>query len=78
MEEKDANHWWNVMQDMVQKDIRKFYKMYEKNEKFYRHKISQMEKVILLFQYQLLVLTPKLETSNEEEQKEQTDGAKPT
>jgi len=52
--------------------------MYEKNEKFYRHKISQMEKVILLFQYQLLVLTPKLETSNEEEEKEQIDGAKPT
>ncbi len=78
MEEKDAYLWWDVMHDIVQKDIRKVYRMYEKNEKFYRHKISQMEKVILLFQYQLLVLTPKLETSNEEKKKEQIDGAKPT
>ncbi len=69
MKEKDANLWWNVVQDIVQKDIRKVCGMYERNEKFYRHKISQMEKVIQLFQYEPLILTPELETSYEEEKK---------
>jgi hypothetical protein len=49
MEKKDAYFWWDVVQDIVQKDIKKVYKMYERNEKLYRHKISSMEKVIPLF-----------------------------
>ncbi len=57
MKEKDADLWWDVVQDIVQKDIRKFCRMYERNEKFYRHKISQMEKVIPFFQYEPQVLT---------------------
>ncbi len=69
MKEKDANLWWNVVQDIVQKDIRKVYGMYERNEKLYMHKISQMEKVIQLFQYEPLILTLELETSYEEEKK---------
>jgi hypothetical protein len=46
MEKKDIDLWWDTVQDIVQKDIRKVGKMYERNEKLYRHKISQMEKVI--------------------------------
>jgi hypothetical protein len=34
MEEKDVDFWWDVMQDIVQKEIGKFYRMYERNEKF--------------------------------------------
>ncbi len=49
MEEKDAYFWWDVVQDIIQKDIGKVYRMYERNEKLYKHKISQMEKVIPLF-----------------------------
>jgi hypothetical protein len=44
IEEKDVDLWWAVMQDIVQKDIRKACKMYERNEKLYMHKISHMEK----------------------------------
>jgi hypothetical protein len=57
MEEKDANIWWDVMHDILQKDIRKVCRMYEKNEKLYKHEISHMAKVIPLFQYEPLVLT---------------------
>jgi hypothetical protein len=32
MEEKDANFLWDVVQDIVQKDIGKVCRMYEKNE----------------------------------------------
>jgi hypothetical protein len=66
MEDKDVDMWWDAMQDIVQKDIGKVYKMYERNEKLYMHKISQIEKVISSFQYELLVLTPEPKTSNEE------------
>ncbi len=51
MEKKDASFWWDVVHDIVQKDIGKVCKMYERNEKLYKHKISQMEKVIPFFQY---------------------------
>ncbi len=78
MEEKDVNLWWDLVQDIVQKDIGKVYKMYERNEKFYRHKISQMEKVIPLLQYEPLALTLKLKTSNEEEERGQTNGPSET
>jgi hypothetical protein len=49
MEKKDVDLWCDVVQDIVHKDIRKVCKMYERNEYLYRHKISQMEKVIPLF-----------------------------
>jgi hypothetical protein len=48
--------------------------MYEKNEKFYMHKISQMEEIVPSFQYKPLVLTLELETSYEEEKKRHIDG----
>jgi hypothetical protein len=35
MEEKDANLWWGAVQDIVQKDIGKIYRKYEKNERLY-------------------------------------------
>jgi hypothetical protein len=49
MEEKDAYLWWDVLQDIIQKDIGKVCRMYDRNEKIYSHKISQMEKVIPFF-----------------------------
>jgi hypothetical protein len=58
MKKKDVDLWWDVVHDIVQKDIRKLCKMYERNENLYKHKISQMEKIIPSFQYELLVLTP--------------------
>ncbi len=39
MEEKDANLWWDVVQD-----IGKVYKKYERNERLYNDKIFQMKK----------------------------------
>jgi hypothetical protein len=45
MEEKDAYMWWDVMQDIVQKYIRKVCRRHEKNERLYRHRISHMENV---------------------------------
>jgi hypothetical protein len=39
--------------------------------------IFQMEKVMPSFEYEPLVFYPKLETSNEEEDKRNTDGAGP-
>jgi hypothetical protein len=44
-------------------------RMYERNEKLFRHKISQMGKVIPFFQYELLVLIPESETSYEEDER---------
>jgi ABC-type phosphate transport system auxiliary subunit len=66
MEEKDADVWWDAMQNIVEKDIGKVCKMYQRNEKLYKHKISQMEKVVPSFQYEPLVLIPKLKTLYEE------------
>ncbi len=57
-EKKDVDLWWDALQDIVQKDIRKTCKMYERIEKLYMHKISHMEKVIPSFQYEPLVFTP--------------------
>jgi hypothetical protein len=37
MEEKDADLWWDVVQDIVQKDIGKVYKKCERNERLYIH-----------------------------------------
>jgi hypothetical protein len=49
MEEKDVDLWWDVMHDIVQKDIGKVCKMYERNERLYMDKIFQMKKVIPSF-----------------------------
>jgi hypothetical protein len=38
MEEKDADFWWDGMQDVVEKDIGKVCRRYERNERLYRHK----------------------------------------
>ncbi len=78
MEEKDADLWWDVVHDIVQKDMIKGCRMYERNEKLFRHKISQMGKVIPFFQYELLVLIPESETSYEEDERSQIDCARPS
>jgi hypothetical protein len=39
MEEKYVDLWWDVVQDIVQKDIRKVCKRYERNERLYMHRI---------------------------------------
>jgi hypothetical protein len=52
MEEKDVNLWWDAVQNIVQKDIGKVYKKYERNERLYRHMISQMGKIMPLFEYE--------------------------
>jgi hypothetical protein len=78
MEEKDVDLWWDAMQDIVQKDIGKVYKRYERNERLYRHKISQMEKVMPSFEYEHLIISPKPKTSNEEKRKGNIDGARPS
>jgi hypothetical protein len=40
MEEKDVDLWWDVIQDIVQKDIGKVCRKYERNERLCRRKIS--------------------------------------
>jgi hypothetical protein len=52
--------------------------MYERNERLYRHMISQMEKLMPSFEYEPLILSPKPETSNEEKDKGDTNGARPS
>ncbi len=78
MEEKDVDLWWDAMQNVVQKDIRKAYKMYERNEKLYTDKISHMEKVIPSFQYEPLIFTLELATPYEEKQRGNINGARPS
>ncbi len=51
--------------------------MYEKNEKLYRHRIFQMEKVIPSFQCEPLVFTLKPKTLDEVKDKGNTNGARP-
>ncbi len=69
MEEKDANLWWGVVHDIVQINTGKVCKRYERNERLYMYRISQMEKVIPSSQYELLVVIPKLETSYEKKRR---------
>jgi hypothetical protein len=57
MEEKHANLWWDVVQDIVHKDIKKVYRRYEINEMLYMHMIFQMEKVMPSFEYEPLVFS---------------------
>jgi hypothetical protein len=78
MEEKDEDLWWDVIHDIIQKTIGKVCKRYEKNEKLHRHMISQMEKVMPTFEYEPLVFSPKLETLDEEEDRNNTNGARPS
>jgi len=74
MEEKDVDLWWDVVQDIVQKDIGKVCRKYERNERLYRHMIFQMEKIMPSFEYESLVLFPELKVSDEEEDKGDIDG----
>jgi len=39
MEEKYVNIWWDVVKDIVQNDIRKVCRKYERSERLYRHMI---------------------------------------
>ncbi len=56
MEEKDVDFWWDAVQNIVHKDIGKVCRNYERNERFYRHKVTQTEKVMPSFKYEPLVL----------------------
>jgi hypothetical protein len=78
MEDKDINLWWDVIQNIIQKDIGKVCKKYERNERLYKQMISQMEKVMLPFEYELLILSLEPKTSNEEENKGDIDGVGPS
>ncbi len=78
MEEKYVDLWGDVVLDIVQKDIGKIYKKYERNERLYRHKISQMEKFMPSFEYELLILSLKPKASDEEEDRGDTYGAWPS
>ncbi len=51
---------------------------YERIERLYKHKISQMEKVMPLFEYEPFVMSPKLNTLDEEEERGDTDGVGPS
>jgi hypothetical protein len=53
------------MHDIVQKDIGKVYKRYERNERLYRQRTSQMAKFMPSFEYEPLVLSLKLNTLDE-------------
>jgi hypothetical protein len=66
MEEKDLDLWWDVIQDIIQKDLEKVYRNYERNERLYKQMISQVENVMPPFEYEPLVLFIEPETSNEE------------
>jgi hypothetical protein len=72
MEEIYVDLWWDAIQD-----IRKACKRYEKNERLYRRMIFQMEKVVLTFEYEPLILSPELETLYEENNKGNIDGVGP-
>jgi hypothetical protein len=78
MEEKEVDLWCDVVQKIIQKDLGKVYKKYERNERLYKHMIFQMEKIMLPFEYEPLILYLKLETSNEEEDKGDIDGVGPS
>jgi hypothetical protein len=57
MEEKHVDLWWDVVQHIVHKGIRKVYIRYERNEMLYMHMIFQMEKVMPSFEYEPLVFS---------------------
>ncbi len=78
MEEKYAIFLWDVIHNIIQKDIGKVYRKYERNERLYRQMISQMDKFMPSFEYEPLVLSPQPETSNEEKDRGFTNGARPS
>jgi hypothetical protein len=78
MEEKNANLWWDAVQDIVQKDIGKVCRKYERNERSYKHMIFQMEKFMPSFEYEPLVLFLEPKTSYEEKDRGDTNGARPS
>ncbi len=78
MEDKDVDLWWDAIKDIVQKDLGKVCRKYERNERLYIDMISKMEKVMPSFEYEPLVLSPKWETSNEEEDRRDIDGVRPS
>jgi hypothetical protein len=57
MEEKDVDLWRDAIQDIIKKDIGKICRKYEKNERLYRHRISEMEKIMPSFEYEPLILS---------------------
>jgi len=57
MEEKDANLWWDAIQNIVKKNIGKVYKKYERNNRLYKYNIFKTKKVMPLFEYEPLVLS---------------------
>jgi hypothetical protein len=77
MEEKYVDLWWDAVHDIIQKDIGKVCKRYERIKRLYMHMISQMEKVMPTFEYELLVLSPKPGASNDKEDRGNTDGVGP-
>jgi hypothetical protein len=77
MEEKHLDLWWDVIQDIIQKDLEKVYKKYERNERLYKHMISQMENVMPPFEYEPLILFIEPKTSNEEKNKGDIDWVGP-
>ncbi len=78
MDKKEVDLWWDVVQNIVQKDIGKVCRKYERNERLYKHKKFQMEKFMPSFEYEPLVLYPELETLDEEENKGDIDGVGPS
>ncbi len=78
MKEKTADLWWDAIQDIVQKDIRKVYNKYERNERMYKHMIFQMEKLMPSFKYKPLILSPKPKTLDEEKYRMDTNGVGPS
>jgi hypothetical protein len=59
MEEKDVDLWWDTVHDIVQKDIGKVCRRFERIERLYMHTIFQMEEVMPTFEYELLVISLK-------------------
>lgn len=78
MEEKDVDLWWDVLQDIVLKDIGKVCRMYERNEKLYMHRIFQLEKVIPSFQCEPFVFILEPKTLDEQEERRNTYGVRPS
>jgi hypothetical protein len=78
MEEKTADLWWDAIQDIVQKDIRKVYNKYERNERMYKHMIFQMKKLMPSFKYKPLILFLKPKTLDEEKYRMDRNGVGPS
>jgi len=57
MDKKDVDLWWDVVQDIVQKDIGNICRRYERNKRFYMHRTFRMENVISSFEYEPLVFS---------------------